>query len=645
MPGAAGVAPWEAFADAALQQQALRHRVSDGVEVRDFAGLYVDDADAARILRQLPGLGGHGPGPAPGVPATVTPQLEQARVRLRAAAGGSQPFPRIARAAGLRAVDVEAFALLAAVERDARRQQLVAYLQDSVARSTVTLGLLDRVLDRAGGALAVAPDAPLRRSRLVEVVGDGPWSQWTVRLAPRVAWALAGDDAPDTALAGDVHVVARADAGPGDATLVLLHGGDRVTRREHAYRQLRAQRFVVGPAPGDAGGCDALVREAVCAGAGIVVEADAGLPPPARACIDGTPHLSWAVSSPAALPLHTVPGRPWIEVAVPRSLVGQRQWQAAAGAPHAGGHRLDHEQFDLVTRAIPALGGDAAAAVRRLASGELDRLALHIAPRRTWSDLVLPADHLAALRELASRYRHRPTVYDEWGFHALPSAGLVAVFAGPSGTGKTLAAEVIASDLKLDVYKVDLSAVVSKYIGETEKNLERIFSAAACANVVLFFDEADALFGKRSEVGDAHDRYANIEVSYLLQRLESYDGLVVLATNLQRNMDAAFLRRIHVAVEFGLPDERARRAIWELSLPHGAPVRDIDLDFLARQFKLSGGAIRNAALAAAFLAAGNGQIIEMSHLMQALKREFQKLGRLRTEAEFDRYFALVQADR
>jgi SpoVK/Ycf46/Vps4 family AAA+-type ATPase len=368
------------------------------------------------------------------------------------------------------------------------------------------------------------------------------------------------------------------------------------------------------------------------------------LPPLARTCITDTRHVPWAVLSPAPLPLATVPERPWVEIAVPSTLVGEQQWQRASGRPDARGHRLDREQLELVARAIPALGGDAGAAVRRLASGELERLALHIAPRRAWSDLVLPADRRAALHELASRYRNRATVYDDWGFRALPSAGLVAVFAGPSGTGKTLAAEVVAGDLGLDLYKVDLSTVVSKYVGETEKNLERIFSAAACANIVLFFDEADALFGKRSEVGDAHDRYANIEVSYLLQRLESYDGLVILATNLQRNMDAAFLRRIHVAVEFGLPDEQSRRAIWQLSLPSGAPARDIDLDFLARQFKLTGGSIHNAALAAAFLAAGNGQVIEMPHVMQALKREFQKLGRLRTEAEFDRYFVLVQAD-
>jgi len=257
---------------------------------------------------------------------------------------------------------------------------------------------------------------------------------------------------------------------------------------------------------------------------------------------------------------------------------------------------------------------------------------------------VLPADHGDRLRELAARYRHRSTVYDRWGFRVRESTGLVGLFAGPSGTGKTLAAEVVAGDLGLDLYKIDLSSVVSKYIGETEKNLERIFAAAVAGDLVLFFDEADALFGKRSEVSDAHDRYANIEVAYLLQRLESYDGLVVLATNLQRNIDQAFLRRIDVAVEFPVPEEDERRAIWALSFPPAAPTDAIDTAFLARQFKLTGGSIRNAALTAAFLAAERGGPVTMDLVALGLKREFQKLGRLRTEAEFERYFSLVRRE-
>jgi SpoVK/Ycf46/Vps4 family AAA+-type ATPase len=267
-----------------------------------------------------------------------------------------------------------------------------------------------------------------------------------------------------------------------------------------------------------------------------------------------------------------------------------------------------------------------------------------VTPRRGWDDLILPADQKQQLSELAARYRQRGRVYDMWGFQPIPSGGIVALFSGASGTGKTLAAEVIAGELGLDLYKVDLSAVVSKYIGETEKNLGRIFEAAAAGDLVLFFDEADALFGKRSEVSDAHDRYANIEVAYLLQRLETYDGLVVMATNLQRNIDQAFLRRISLAVDFALPDETQRRAIWLRSFPAAAPVEDLDVDFLARNFKVTGGVIRNAALTAAFLGAEEGDVISMEHIAIALKREFQKLGRLRTEIEFDRYYELVNRD-
>ena len=185
------------------------------------------------------------------------------------------------------------------------------------------------------------------------------------------------------------------------------------------------------------------------------------------------------------------------------------------------------------------------------------------------------------LRSIVERYRFADQVYDEWGFSATPSRGLVALFSGPSGTGKTMAAEIIAGALALDVFKLDLSAVVSKYIGETEKNLEQAFDAASAGNLVLFFDEADALFGKRSEVKDARDRYANIEVSYLLQRLESYDGLVVMATNFEKNVDEAFLRRIHARIEFAMPGAAERRSIWEHNLPATAPVEDVDVEWIA----------------------------------------------------------------
>jgi SpoVK/Ycf46/Vps4 family AAA+-type ATPase len=220
--------------------------------------------------------------------------------------------------------------------------------------------------------------------------------------------------------------------------------------------------------------------------------------------------------------------------------------------------------------------------------------------------------------------------------------GINVLFAGPSGTGKTMAADIMANELGIDLYKIDLSAIVSKYIGETEKNLDRIFEEGKTANAILFFDEADALFGKRSEVRDSHDRYANIEIAYLLQKMEEYDGLVILATNLKKNMDEAFARRMHFSIEFPMPEEDDRYRIWESIFPEMAPLYgDIDLNFMAKQFKITGGNIKNIALSAAFLAAQDGGLIKMENLIKGTKREYQKMGKLCTETDFARYFDLV----
>ena len=238
-----------------------------------------------------------------------------------------------------------------------------------------------------------------------------------------------------------------------------------------------------------------------------------------------------------------------------------------------------------------------------VAAPQLGQLAQPLAPVHTLSDLVLPADRLAALSDVIRRVRHRGTVLQQWGLDAVSSRGrgLIALFHGPSGTGKTMAAEAIANALRMQLFRIDLAGVVSKYIGETEKNLRAIFEEADRADAVLFFDEADALFGKRSDVKDAHDRYANIEINYLLQRIELFEGIAILATNMRSHIDEAFLRRIHITVEFPLPREAERLGLWDRSFPQAAPLgSDIDWTFLARRFELSGGAIRNAALGAAF---------------------------------------------
>jgi hypothetical protein len=274
-------------------------------------------------------------------------------------------------------------------------------------------------------------------------------------------------------------------------------------------------------------------------------------------------------------------------------------------------------------------------------------LARRVEARHDWDDLVLPPDALSLLKELCVRTRFQAIVHDSWGYGRKQATrrGVMALFAGAPGTGKTLAAEIIAADLALELYRVDLSSVVSKYVGETEKNLERIFQAAEQGEVVLLFDEADALFGKRSEVRDAHDRYANVEVAYLLQRLETYAGLAILTTNLSGNLDEAFMRRLDCAIDFPFPEEPERLAIWRRSLPAAAPLaEDVDLPFLARQFRLAGGHIRNTALTAAFLAAPDGGPIGMTQLLRAIRREYQKLGKLLTEADTGPYASLLRGN-
>ncbi len=279
---------------------------------------------------------------------------------------------------------------------------------------------------------------------------------------------------------------------------------------------------------------------------------------------------------------------------------------------------------------------DLSAACRVHSNRKLAELAVAVIPHYTWDDIVLPDDQMAQLREIHNQVQHRALVYDTWGFDGklAMGKGLSILFAGPPGTGKTMAADVLAHALGLDMYKIDLSAVVSKYIGETEKNLSRIFAEAMTSNAILFFDEADALFGKRTQVRDAHDRYANVEISYLLQKMEEYEGVVVLATNLRKNMDEAFVRRLHVTVEFPVPGMADRRRIWEQIWPAATP-RDagLDLEFLARRIELTGGSIRNIALAGAFLAAADGGVVTMAHLLRATRREYQKMGKVLTAGE------------
>ena len=288
---------------------------------------------------------------------------------------------------------------------------------------------------------------------------------------------------------------------------------------------------------------------------------------------------------------------------------------------------------------------DLRAACRAESNRRLGGLARKIETRYTWEDLVLPANEKHQLREIVQYIQHHEGVYGDWGFgrkHTL-GRGINILFSGASGTGKTMAAGIMAAELGLDLYKIDLSVMVSKYIGETEKNLARVFQEAESSNAVLFFDEADALFGKRSEVKDSHDRYANIEVNFLLQKMEEHEGIVILATNLSRNLDDAFLRRLQFTLLFPFPEREERLAIWRRVFPAEAPLAaDVDLEFLARRLKIAGGNIKNIALGAAFLARAERGAIGMRQIILSAKREYQKVGKLCVKADFGDYHELVR---
>lgn len=341
-----------------------------------------------------------------------------------------------------------------------------------------------------------------------------------------------------------------------------------------------------------------------------------------------------------------------MEISLPDPGVREKIWEKALTETHpgtaatwavslAGQFKLTPGQIQDAVRFAKTEGvsqqakeitlDDLYAACRNQSNQKLNEMGIKIQPNYGWDDLILPEAQQAQLREICEQVKHQVRVFNEWGFGQKLShgKGLSLLFSGPPGTGKTMAAEVIAHELKLDLYKMDLSALVSKYIGETEKNLAKVFREAETSNAILFFDEADALFGKRTEVSDAHDRYANIETSYLLQKMEEYEGVVILATNLRDNMDEAFTRRIRFIVEFPFPDAEGRKEIWRRHFPDTAPVSDgLDYDFLSKKVQVAGGNIKNIVLNAAFLAAQNGQMIGMEQLLKGAKREYEKIGKL-----------------
>jgi hypothetical protein len=528
---------------------------------------------------------------------------------------------RIAEAAeriGLDRLGTAVMSLAAAPEIDPRLGRMFAYLNDDADKRLATPRLLGALLSgegvSAGDVLAcLSPTSPLlMRGALRFVEASGPAADRPVAVAARLVGFLL--EAPDL----PARRVEIAGTSPG---------------REDEVARLRELIAARGNLPLVVSGPDAAALLARALGRGLVLgdDADAALAAAleerelVQELADGAVALGGADDGVCVR--HTVrpPG------------FGERAaaWRELTGLDDVTGvaakFRLSIAQIEDATRLARALGGDLDAGAREASSGGLGTLATRLRPTYTWGDLVVPDRQLDALRSISAYLRHRDQVLGDWGYErrVAKSQGLKVLFAGESGTGKTMAAQVLAADLGLDIFQVDLATIVSKYVGDTEKNLARIFEAAEGSNAMLFFDEADAMFGKRSEVSDAHDRYANLEVAYLLQKMEAHAGAVILATNFRRNIDDAFLRRLDFVIDFPFPEPRDRERLWRGLVPPEAPLSDdVDFALLAQRFKLSGGAIRNCTLAAAFLAADEGSTIDMTHLVRAVGVEYAKLGRL-----------------
>lgn len=631
-----GLHTWEIFADALINRAVHQRRSTWGRELDPLAGSIVEDSDLNRLLAELPLA--RATTPTINASANLNRAVEAARSALHTTQP-NDPFGSLVEAAGLDKVSVEVLAFLTAVGWDPIRLRLVGYVQDDVSVRGVMIASLPMLIGRDDGVIeALAPDSLLRRSCLVDIATGALPGSLAVTVAASVQWFLIGDLSRDHDLPLDAMEYAGEPLGNAPH-LTLVHGLDRIRRLQSASRLVGTSRLIGSPEPVSDSQWAALVRSALCRRAAIALEIDE-MSADIRRWVERASTVSWIISTRFPINLDDLPPLAFVEDEVDDGPLDDEEVHRVLGEVPVG-HRLKPNQLYLLSRHGSI---NAADAVRRLASGELDKLARRIRPRRTWDELVLAPDRLAQVREVIVRVRHRSLVFEDWGFKPVPSAGVLALFAGPSGTGKTMSAEIIAGELGLDMFKIDLSALVSKYIGETEKNLERVFSAAEGGGVVLVFDEADAVFGKRTKVTDAQDRYANIETSYLLQRLESYDGLVVLTSNLSGNIDPAFMRRIHVSVEFPMPEEAERLSIWKSSFPETAPLGEIDFGFLAQRFRFAGGSIRTSALTAAFAAADAATPLAMAHVIHGIRREYQKLGRIITPNEFGEWYEPGESD-
>ncbi|GAA1920943.1 ATP-binding protein [Streptomyces sodiiphilus] len=606
-----------------------------------------------------------------------------ARAHPSPAPATDSPLGTLTACFGLSPFEQDILLLAAAFELDPTTGARCAVACGDPARPYPTFSLaLAALTDPHWSALT--PVAPLRRWRLVEPSDETRLTSSRLRIDERVLHFLVGAPYPDSRLRGlmrrasppdelpDSFLRAAADIARSWTTgglqrppRVELTGGDLPSRTDIAAAAARltgvelytvnAEDLPTGP-----GERDALTRlwerEAILLPAALLLETgEADRDRERTAAVDaftGGVTVPLVVSGPDPRPGAVHRGE---RVSVP-VLSPEEQltlWsQAFADIPAVTGEQLRSlvAQFSLPPHTIRS----AAAAARRGIEAEaspdaahlawraglteariaLDELGRRIEPRAGWDDLVLPGSQLVVLREITAHVRQRATVHQEWGFEDVLRRGLgvTSLFAGGSGTGKTLAAEVIAGELGLDLFVIDLSQVVSKYIGETEKNLRRVFDAAERGGALLLFDEADSLFGKRSEVRDSHDRYANLEVSYLLMRMEAYRGLAVLTTNMKKALDPAFMRRIRFVVDFPFPGAAERAEIWRRVVPAKAPTSGLDPQRLA-QLTVAGGSIRNIALSGAFLAAEEGTEVRMRHMLAAARTEYLKLDRSLTPAE------------
>lgn len=659
----------------------LQHRVETAIEARRrsdpapddrFRGLYVSGEEAARLFRDRPPLTDRAD-PAPDTPAAVADPDSAVLAEWLAAFdtnGSVSRLHALVEAFQLDQADLETLLVALGPDLDPRLEQAYGYLHDNLTRRRASIGLAIELTGRRtsdpDARSRFATDGPLVSGGLLLIEdGDRPFLTRSLRVPDVVAEHLLGgeSDEPELspfirspvvsggydvaplvrALAAGVRLIYLRDAAHAaalsmagaaldaagwpvtalDVSLVADRDeAERVARS--AVRRARLQRggLVCGPVEALAAMGASAVRAFADGRCPVLLHGRSGWDP------------AWAASPALCLEA------PAVRAVLDPALTFRLSPEEAAAARVAAGQLAAARDEQLAVDHL-------AAGARQQNAAGLERLALRVAPTVGWEHLVLPEPHLARLRELIARVRYRDRVVGEWRMRkdAGKGEGVTALFSGESGTGKTLAAEVVARELGQDLYVVDLSTVVDKYIGETEKNLDRIFREAERINGVLLFDEADALFGKRSQVQDARDRYANVEVSYLLQRMERFGGIAVLTTNLRANIDAAFLRRIDTIVEFPVPDEMMRVQLWSRHLPDSLPLAaDVDVAFLARQFRLPGGSIRNAALSAAFLAAAAGGTVSMSDLVRGVAGEYRKVGRLCVEEEFGPYFAAITED-